>query len=175
MKNGRAARVAAWWAAAVVGAAALGGCETASAPRLEHAAASVTDRTGEGVALSFAIDAYNDNDIALPLRDVTYTLTLDGEEVFSGTRSAEATLRRRGVQQIKLPAVIALRPGKPAPEGVKEFRLHGKMTYVTPGRLAELLFDTGVRVPSVGFETEGLVDLGTAASAAVSQATPARR
>jgi len=149
--------------AVLVASATLGaGCAGTSAPRLEHAAASVTERTAEGVALSFSIDAYNDNDIALPLRDVTYTVSLDGREVFRGTRSAEATLRRKGVQQLKLPAVIALEPGEVSPGGVQEFELRGTVTYVTPGKLAEVLFDTGVRVPSAAFTTTGQVDLGTA-------------
>ena len=143
------------------GAVVLGGCESATSPRLEHAAATVTERTPAGVAMAFTLDAYNDNDIPLPLRDVTYSVWIDGREVFKGKRSAEATLRRKGVQQLKLPAVLALAPGDAPPEGVKEYRLRGSLTYVTPGRLAELLFDTGVRVPTAGFETEGTVDLGS--------------
>jgi hypothetical protein len=112
--------------------------------------------------MSFTLDAYNDNEIPLPLRDVTYSVTLDGREVFRGTRSAEATLRRKGVQQLRLPAVIAIEPGDSPPTGMQEFRLSGTLTYVTPGKIAELLFDTGVRVPSVGFATEGQIDLGSA-------------
>jgi hypothetical protein len=137
-----------------------GGCQSTSAPRLEHAAASVTDRTPEGVAMSFTMDAFNDNDIHLPLRDVHYSVWIGEREVFRGTRSAEATLRRKGVQQLRLPAVIALEPGELSPSGMQEFRLRGTMTYVTPGKIAELLFDSGVRVPTVGFATEGQIDFG---------------
>lgn len=147
---------------ALLAAGVCGGCQSATPPRLEHASATVTDRTAEGVAMSFVLDAYNDNEIALPLRDIEYVVVLDGREVFRGTRSAEATLRRKGVQQLKLPAVIALEPGQTPPGGVQEFRLRGSMTYVTPGKLAELLFDTGVRVPTVGFSTQGQIDLGAA-------------
>lgn len=139
-------------------ACALPACSGVSAPRLEHAEATVTERTAEGVALTFTLDAYNDNDIALPLREIDYALELNGQTVFRGTRSAEATLRRRGVQQVRLPAVLV--PGPDAPSGPAEFRLTGTITYVTPGRLAEVLFDSGVRVPSVSFESRGQVDLG---------------
>ena len=139
-----------------------GGCQSAEPPRLEHASARVTERTSQGVAMSFTLDAYNDNEIPLPLRDVNYTVSIDGKEVFRGVRSAEATLRRKGVQQLTLPAVIALDPGELGPAGVQEFRVRGSMTYVTPGKIAELLFDSGVRVPSVGFATEGQIDLGAA-------------
>jgi len=146
----------------VVGATLAGGCGTTSAPRLEHAAATVSGRTADGVAMLFTLDAFNDNDIALPLRDIRYTLSLNGRDVFRGTRSAEATLRRNGVQQLRLPAVVSLGPSDAAPTGVMDFRLRGTMTYVTPGKIAELLFDTGVRVPSAGFETTGQIDLGDA-------------
>lgn len=140
-------------------ACALPACSGVSAPRLEHADATVTERTAEGVALTFTLDAYNDNEIALPLREIDYALELNGRTVFRGTRSAEATLRRRGVQQVRLPAVLV--PGPDAPSGTADFRLTGTITYVTPGRLAEVLFDSGVRRPSVSFETSGQVDLGT--------------
>lgn len=143
-------------------AAVVAGCASPSAPRLEHAGARVTGRSAEGVAMSITLDAYNDNEIALPLREIEYSVSLEGREVFRGTRSAEATLRRKGVQQLSLPAVIALEPGEVPPGGVQEFRLRGTLTYVTPGKIAELLFDTGVRVPSVGFATQGEIDFGAA-------------
>ena len=150
-------------AVVLVAAATMGvGCQSTKEPRLEHAAASVTERTAEGVAMSFTLDAYNDNEIALPLRDFTYTVSVGGREVFRGKRSAEATLRRKGVQQLRLPAVIALKPDEISPSGVQEFRLKGSLTYVTPGKLAELLFDSGVRVPTTGFTTTGQIDLGAA-------------
>ncbi len=159
----------------VVAATLCAACQSATPPRFEHAAARVTDRTPEGVAMNFTLDAYNENDIALPLRDVTYSVLIDGEEVFRGTRSAEATLRRRGVQQIRLPAVIALDPGEPVPTGTREYRLRGSVTYVTPGKIAELLFDTGVRVPTASFETEGEIDLGAPTPTATAPApVPAR-
>lgn len=145
-------------AVAVVGS----GCDNPSAPRLEHSTATLTDRTPEGVSMAFTLDAYNDNEIPLPLRDFEYTVSIDGRDVFRGTRSAEATLRRKGVQQLRLPAVIALEPGQEAPSGMQEFRVRGTLTYVTPGKIAELLFDSGVRVPTANFKTEGQIDLGAA-------------
>ena len=162
MTQTRRTRVVFVAAVVCAGATLAGGCRSTSAPRLEHAAASMQERTADGVAMLFTLDAYNDNDSPLPLRDVQYSVTLDGREIFRGKRSAEATLRRKGVQQLHLPAVIALRPGEAPPSGVSNFRLRGTLTYVTPGKVAELLFDTGVRVPTAGFETTGQIDLGQA-------------
>ena len=147
-------------------AAALGmvmlltGCTSYRAPEFAVNAVRPTDRTDEGVAMEFVLDAKNENDVALPLREVDYTVELDGRTVFKGTRSAEATLRRLGTQQVTLPAVVNLATEHPRTTGRVPYRIFGSVTYVTPGQLAEVLFDTGVRVPSVGFSQSGEVDMG---------------
>lgn len=143
----------------VAGAAGLlGGCSSYEAPNLKVMEARVTERSGEGVVLTFTIDAENPNEESLPLRDVQYRVTLDGREVFSGKRSAEATLRRYGTQQIRLPAVVAMsEPGASA--AAANYRIEGTLWYTTPGEIAEILFDAGVRQPSVGFSGEGKADL----------------
>ncbi len=132
--------------------------------------ARVTDRTEEGVAVAFVLDATNSNDDALPLRETVYSLELDGKSVFKGVRSAEATLRRRGTQQVVLPAgiPIALLPAN----GSVRYRLHGSMEYITPGAFAEVLFDTGVRRPDASFSQEGTIDLSAAPSPVPSNLPP---
>lgn len=147
----------------VVLAAILGGCASYRAPEFSVTEARAGARSNDGVEMFFTLDARNDNDAALPLRDVEYRVELDGRTVFSGTRSAEATLRRLGTQKITLPAVVRL--DENAPVGARTggatlpYRISGTVTYVTPGQIAEILFDTGVRVPTVGFEGEGQIAL----------------
>jgi LEA14-like dessication related protein len=147
-----------------VAAATLAGCQSYSAPTLSAAEAHATERTGDGAAMRFTLDARNDNDVSLPLRRVEYTVELNGRQVFSGTRSAEATLRRKGTQQIELPAVVRLDNQQNADlvSGTVRYRLAGDMYYVTPGQLAEVLFDAGVRTPSASFSIEGDIDLSAA-------------
>src|SRR5690242_10451031 len=99
----------------LMGGVALGaGCSSYVPPAISIADARVTDRTDEGIAVAFTLDAANKNDEALPLRQTTYSLEVDGQRVFRGERSPEATLRRLGTQQIVLPAGIPLAsvPGK---------------------------------------------------------------
>jgi hypothetical protein len=142
---------------------ALGaGCSSYAPPAMTVTDARVTDRTDEGVAVAFVLDATNSNDDALPLRETTYSLELDGQSVFKGIRSAEATLRRRGTQQVVLPAGIphALLPAG----GTVHYRLSGSIEYITPGAFAEVLFDTGVRRPDASFSQEGTIDLSAAPS-----------
>lgn len=142
----------------------MGGCESYSAPVLSMSRAEPTERTPDGCAMVFTLDARNENEDALPLRTVEYRLDLNGREVFVGTRSSESTLRRLGTQQLKLPAVVSLTPDTQSlVAGQSHYRLTGSIYYVTPGRLAETLFDSGVHTPSVDFTFEGDIDLSRAA------------
>lgn len=137
------------------------GCSTFRDPQLAVAEARATERTPDGTAVLFTLDAKNDNDEPLPLREVEYRLELNGRQVFTGTRSAEATLRRRGTQQFTLPASISMAGESVAP-GPSRYVLSGVLYYITPGQFAETLFDAGVRKPSVSFRFDGEVDLSTA-------------
>lgn len=137
----------------------LAGCSAYDAPRLAVSSVAVADRSDEAVVLDFTLDAANANDVELPLETVEYTVRVDGRVVFEGTRSAEATLRRSGTQQIVLPAAIRLSPDVPL-AGEYPYSIQGRVTYVTPGEIAQLLFDAGVRRPKVGFRDSGVLDFG---------------
>ena len=135
----------------------LGGCTTYHAPALSVAEAAVASRTGDGVALRFVLNAENPNSEALPLKEVRYTVYVGGEQVFAGTRDAQATLRRLGTQQITLPAAVPA--SVPLPPQTAEYRLVGSLTYVTPGQLADVLVDAGLLRPRVSVTRTGTIDL----------------
>ncbi len=145
---------------------ALAGCTSYAPPKLEVVEAALAAETPDGLVISFALDAANDNAVELPLRQVRYRLALDGRRVFEGVRSPEATLRRYGSQRIVFPAVVALGPegdtgaGRTRPTGEVAYRLEGELMYTTPGQIARILFDAGVSRPSVAFAREGRIDLG---------------
>jgi hypothetical protein len=149
--------------ALVVGLLGIAGCDSYSAPALSVTKAEPIERTPDGCAMLFTLDARNDNDDSLPLRTVEYRVELNGQEVFRGERSAEATLRRLGIQQLLLPAAVPINPDTARlVNGPAHYRLSGSMYYITPGRLAETLFDAGVHMPSVSFAFEGDIDLSAA-------------
>ncbi len=141
----------------------LGGCHTP--PQLEVAAEQARAHTEDGYALEFVLFATNPNPFELPLLTIDYELWLDGERVFEGRRWGEATLRREGTQTLRLPAAVPVAPGAPggaegaAPGRVATYRLRGQMRYLTPGALAQSLFDARLSRPSVGFDARGEVDL----------------
>ncbi len=141
----------------VVSLALLAGCAGTPAPRIGESSVGVRDHTPDGLVLSLLVRADNPGPRALPLRDVEYQLELDGREVFRGVRSGRATLRRFGSQEVELPMAFA-RPA-PALAGKVPYRVRGRMTYLVPGALSEVLFDASVRRPSIGFEITGEVEI----------------
>lgn len=136
------------------------GCSAYDAPDLSVSSVTVADRSDEAVVLEFVLDASNSNGVELPLQTVEYTVRLDGRVVFDGTRSAEATLRREGTQRIVLPAAVRLEPGVPL-QGDYPYGISGRLTYVTPGEIAQVLFDAGVRRPRVSFSERGTISFGS--------------
>lgn len=149
----------------LVAAVALAGCAPYKPPGLRVASVALADQSSAGYVLRFRLDARNDNPEPLPLREVRYALRLDGREVFRGVRGAEATLRRFGTQLIDLPAAVPVAEGGTPPAGVVRYELEGTLIYVTPGRLGQVFFDTGVARPTLEFRQRGELDLPAAASA----------
>lgn len=143
--------------------ALLAGCSTYDAPTLSVVDARITQETDAGVVIDFGLDASNTNEFEVPLERVSYTLRLDGRRVFTGTRSAEATVRRLGTQRVTLPAAIDLAKFE-LPTGDVPYELSGSVVYVTPGEIAELLFDAGVRRPKAKFRHRGTLDFSDSAS-----------
>lgn len=144
-------------------AAALAGCH--APPRIELSRAEPLEQTEQGRAVRFDLAATNRNRFELPLLTISYELWLEGERVFEGRRSGEATLRREGTQMLRLPAAVPLAPGAPARAGRAPFRLRGTINYQTPGALSRSLFDARLVRPSTSFDLRGEIDFGAPASA----------
>lgn len=130
-------------------AATLGGCSLQPAPQISLVDARVAQRTEDGVVVEFDLEARNPGEVALPLKRVDYELLIDGRRVFEGSRSPEATLRRFGTQALRLPAVVGRDAGAELISGTRAVQLRGRVSYVEPDKLSEILFDTGIREPSV--------------------------
>ena len=126
------------------------GCGTYTPPALGLESARVVESTPAGKVIQFELSAKNVNSQALPLRDVRYDVYVNGDKVFEGRRSAEATLRAFGTQTLVLPAAVAA--GTPLPSGDANVEIRGELVYQTPGIFADILFDNELRTPTVGFD-----------------------
>jgi hypothetical protein len=132
--------------------ASLAGCTGYAPPRLEVTDARIVETSPDATVVRFTFEAENPNESELPLREIRYSVWIEGREVFGGIRSPESTLRRLGAQSFTIPAVIA---AAEAPAPAASYTIEGTLVYITPGSFAQVLFETGVRRPSVGFRHEG--------------------
>lgn len=142
---------------AMLSLASAAGCSSGTAPAVRLGGVRVVERTDAGLVLSIDLVADNTGPDPLPLRDVRYDVEVDGRRVFSGVRSAQATLRRFGSQGVSLPAVIPAGVALPASGTV---RVAGDMVYLAPGTIAQTLFDAEIVRPSVSFSGEEGVEFG---------------
>jgi hypothetical protein len=146
----------------LVATCALPGCSTLRPPRVAVGEAELTQRSDEAVRFDIDLDLANPNIEPLELRRLTYTVTVNGVRAFQGRRAAEATLSSEGGKSLTIPAVIRFdrmgwEPGA-YPDEV-DWSVRGRLMYVTPGAIAEILLDSGVRKPRVGFRGSGRVSL----------------
>jgi hypothetical protein len=142
----------------VSGATLLGGCSGSASPSAVVIDASIRDRTAQAAVVEFVIETANPNDIELPMRDVVYTLHVDGQRVFRGRRDAQATMPRGGTQRLTIPAVVPMGEGG-VTSGLHTYVLRGRVYYSLPSQLADVLFDAKLSRPSVGIRDEGEIDL----------------
>lgn len=138
----------------------LAGCDATRAPRLAMAEARVVEQRPEATLVQVTLELTNTNRDPLPLVEFRYQADLDGRRVFESRRAAQATLRRLGTQTIVLPVVIPAEHLGPHAAGARQLALSGRLLYIAPGQLGEVLFDTGVRVPKVAFRETVRIDLG---------------
>jgi hypothetical protein len=134
----------------------LGGCSGTQAPGLSVVSGSVREKNEKGAVLELIVEADNPNGDALPLEDVEYTVTRDGEVVFTGTRSAEVVLRRYGRQRFVLPASLAFTDGTSNLAGT--YSITGSVVYQAPGAIQKTMFDEEIVRPSASFSGEVKVD-----------------
>lgn len=135
----------------------LGGCLNTAAPRLSIADVTVTEAGAEGSSMVVLVRAENPNDKPLPLRNIDYRVSLNGDEVFAATRAAEGVLPRFGVLNLALPVSV---PASMRPVGQTGFHLSMTLHYLAPGKIAQTLYDSGLQRPTVSGAGDGTVDLG---------------
>jgi len=134
----------------------LGACSFGQAPRIEVVSATIDESSSDGASIDIGLKLSNANDEPIPLIEFDYTVSLDGMRVYDGRRAALATISKGSERTLTVPAVIiyentAWRAGAGAQPRVS---IAGTLKYRTPGTVADLLFDFGVRKPKVRFSGE---------------------
>ncbi|MBT8485019.1 MAG: hypothetical protein HKO59_09965 [Phycisphaerales bacterium] len=145
---------------------AAGGCASYRPPDVVFAAARLGERTPDATRLDLEFEVANPNDESVELLELHYTVSVSGQAAYRGRHAAQMVLAARRRQMLSVPAVIpADVEGSVAASDA--WGIAGELHYTTPGALADILLDTGVRRPKTGFRYRGTVAEWT------STATPA--
>lgn len=136
----------------------LGGCHKAMAPTFSAVGVREVERSDERAVIEFVIEAKNPNREAIPLKQIYYTVSMNGNEVFSGLRSPEISLHTYATQIFTLPAILPI--SSISDQGEVSYSLVGTAQYIPPGRLAEVLFDADLKVPEAKINLSGTINLG---------------
>lgn len=129
--------------------ASLAGCSSVS-PTVE--VESVQPRSGgpDGAVVAITLRATNPGPESYPLKRLDYTVEIDGQPAFTGSRSPEATLAPNSTRTIFIPA-----PFSSAPAPGATYRVRGKLEFTRPGQINELLYDSGLITPTATFSGTG--------------------
>lgn len=140
--------------------AASVGCSKTATATVSIVGVALAAQTEDGVVLQFQLDAGANVDKPIALKEVKYTVSLDGQVVFSGTRYAEATVTSELSQVIEIPAPIAAGSVDWPLTGVRPYRISGSVAFLRPGPVGELLYDMGLKRKRVRFAESGGLDFG---------------
>lgn len=135
-----------------------GGCNKALPPTFSAVGVREVEKSADRSMIEFMIEATNPNKEPIPLRQIHYTVELNGVEVFAGVRSPETTLHTYSSYVFELPAVLELE--SLSGTGEIAYSLIGTAQYIPPGRLSEVLFDAEVKVPEAALNLTGTINLG---------------
>ncbi|MFG0257895.1 MAG: hypothetical protein ACF8GE_08345 [Phycisphaerales bacterium JB043] len=129
----------------------LTGCTQTKPPTFEVGSLTITERSDSAAVLSVEIVGTNNSSTPLELRDVNYTLAIDSATPVTTTRDAQATLPANKQQRLRLPVVIDTTTLN-AIEGVDTpYRFSATISYLRPGKFAEVLYDLGIQKASRSF------------------------
>jgi hypothetical protein len=137
-------------------------------PTLTVGEPAIAQRTDAGDVLRFPVDALNPTDRPLSLKEVQYTLSVDGVPVTTVDRSPEATLPPFAPGTLSLPAAMPRGVGTP---GVSRYRLEGRLIFLPPSRFREILYEERLAAPSVSFVSEGVLPAADASTPGSGAAT----
>lgn len=157
------ARFRSFWSATLALVAVFaGGCQLYPSPKVEiDPTGQLVERSEEAVRFDIVLTLENPNKEPLELREFRYSVNVDGRRVFQGRFDPGANLAAGATKRLELPAVVRYEAaGWTDVPPATEWRLDGHLVYLEPERLAEVLLDTGIYRPRVGFRATGNVDLG---------------
>lgn len=145
--------------------AAISGCSGFRDPVVTIVNASLTETSESAIGIGLHLELANSNSEPVELYEFTYAITINETGTYRGRWAASATLPANGSRQLVIPAVVRydqLGWTEDSMPAQARFAITGTLLYIAPGDIAEILFDTGVRKPTVPFSGQGILKLDVA-------------
>lgn len=118
-------------------------------PKVQVLGLAVTSEQDQGSRVEAIVELTNRSDTDLPLRDVTYTISVEGHKSFKLTEPAHRILPAMEAQTITLAAAFA------GPVSGRSWRVTGRINYAPPKTFIENLAEESLPLPDVGFSASG--------------------
>ncbi len=149
-------------------ASLLQGCASVQ-PQARVVGAAITRTTDAGAQVLFTVEAKApDSRKEIRLARVRCDFTVEGKPVYTGVRSAEATIAPTGVATIEIPVAFAWSDvgltAAPRTQRSLAYTLSARVQYVPPDVLGRALFTTGLRTPTIAVVDAGSLVVGNAAN-----------
>ncbi|HWB19912.1 MAG TPA: LEA type 2 family protein [Phycisphaerales bacterium] len=138
-------------------AASLGGCSIGG-PAITVDDARIAQQTDDAVQFQIHLKAQNKTETPMRLLEYTYSVSVDGQQVYEGRRAAIATLAANSTTQLMLPAVAprsAMKNLSAVSLANGRYSVSGTLTFVEPGTVAKVLYDARILRPVQGFDGSG--------------------
>lgn len=132
------------------------GCISAHPPTVEVVGAEVTETGPDASRVEVLLMLSNPNDISLPLKQVSYQVSVEGAEPYAYVDLPARVLPPNGVQSVRLPAVVTESEGESLSGA--SWRVSGTVTYVPENQLRAFLTETGVPLPLALFSARGVLE-----------------
>ena len=124
------------------------------APKTEVVSFEVIEHSQDGVKFQAELWLNNANDAFLPMRDVSYSVSIDGYKSKQFVDEAHRTIPRNGRQRLTLVGAL---PGNQASVAGRSFSIRGHVAYEPPGEVRAVLYDSGIPLPITPFSGVGTV------------------
>lgn len=135
----------------------LAGCTSVKSPNIDIADVTIGEQTESALVLNFAVNLENENRQAVTLEEFNYDLSINGAHVYTGRRSAEATMAALGSNRITIPAVVPFDKQDVLADDAFDYTVRGSLTYLTEDVFSEMLYDSGLDTSSVSFQRDGTI------------------
>lgn len=135
--------------------ALLPACSFVQSPQFEVESFTVKERSDLAAILNITLLGTNPSKHPLEMRNISYSITLNNLAPISSARHAQSTIPARSQLRVMLPVVLDIDTFRALEGSETSYQLRGSVSYLRPGKFAEVLYDLGIKRASKKIAHDG--------------------